>query len=75
MLSDVAQHTGQRSDAETRVARNRDVVLAALEGRQSNMAAGLTSHPVAQISEDLCQVIAGDIAGQSHAVMISSRTK
>jgi len=75
VLSDVAEDAGQRADPEGRVARDGDVVLAAFESGQSKMAAGLTSHPVAQVSERLREIVAGDVPRQSQAVMTSSRTK
>ena len=39
------------------------------------MAAGLAGHPVAEISERLREIVAGDVPRQSQAVMTSSRTK
>lgn len=75
MLSYVAQHAGHGTNAQARVARNRDVVLAAFEGGQPKMATGLTGHPVAQITKGAREIVAGDISRQPQAVMTSSRTK
>jgi hypothetical protein len=75
VLSDIAQHAGQGTNAEARVARNRDVVLAAFKGGQPKMATGLTGHPVARISKRAREIIAGEIPRQPQAVMTSSRTK
>jgi hypothetical protein len=57
------------------VTRYGDVVLTAFESGQPEMAAGLTGHPVAEITERLREIVAGDVPRQSHAVMTSSRTK
>ena len=75
MLSDIAQDAGKGPNAEASVTRNRDVVLTVLKGGQPNMAASLTGRPVAQASEGLRESVAGDVARQPQAVMISSRTK
>ncbi len=75
MLGHVAQDTGQRADAEGPVARNGDVVLAAFEGGQAEMAAGLPSYPVAELSESLREVVSGNVTRKPQAVMTSSRTK
>jgi hypothetical protein len=61
VLSYVAQHAGQRTNAEARVTRNRDVVLAAFERGQPKMATSLTGHPVAQLSEGLRKIVTGDV--------------
>jgi len=55
VLGSVAQDTGQCADSQGRVARNGDVMLAALKRGQSEVAAGLTGHPVAQASEALAR--------------------
>jgi hypothetical protein len=39
------------------------------------VAAGLTGHPVAEVTERLREIVAGDVPRQSQAVMTSSRTK
>jgi hypothetical protein len=44
VLSYVARDAGKGPNAEASVARNRDVVLAVLEGGQPKMATGLTVH-------------------------------
>jgi hypothetical protein len=75
VLSDVAQDASQRPDPEGRVPRNSDMMFTALEGGQPNMAAGLTAHPVAEVSERLRGIVARDVPRQSQAVMTSSRTK
>jgi hypothetical protein len=75
VLSDVAQDAGQGTNPEARVTRNRDVVLAAFERGQPKMATGLTGHPVAQVNEDLREIVTGDVPRQPQAVMTSSRTK
>jgi hypothetical protein len=75
MVSHVAQDAGQGTNAETRVPRNRDVVLAAFERGQPKMATGLTGHPIAQLSEGPCEIVTGDVPRQPQAVMTSSRTK
>jgi len=75
VLSNVTKHAGQRTDPEGRVTRNGDVVLTAFESSQPQMAAGLTGHPIAQVSERLREIVAGDVPRQSQAVMTSSRTK
>jgi hypothetical protein len=57
--------------AEASVARNRDVVLAAVfEGGQPKMATGLTVHPVAQVCEGLREIVTGDVPRQPQAMMI-----
>ena len=75
VLGDIAENAGQCTDPEGRVARNREVVLAAFEGGQSQVAAGLTRHLVAQATEDLGEIVTGDVPRQPQAVMTSSRTK
>lgn len=75
MLGDVTEDARQRADPESRMKRDGDVMLTAFESSQSNMAAGLTGHPLAQVSERLREIVAGDVPRQSHAVMTSSRTK
>ena len=75
MLGHVAEKTGQRSDPERRVAGDRDVVLAAFQSGQPEVAACLTGYAIAQIDEGSCEVFAGDIARKPQALMISSRTK
>lgn len=75
VLSYVAQNAGHGTNAQARVARNRDVVLAAFEVGQPKMATGLTGHPVAQVSEGLREIVTGDVPRQPQAVMTSSRTK
>jgi hypothetical protein len=39
------------------------------------MATGMTSHPVAQVSEGLREIVTGDVPRQPQEVMTSSRTK
>ena len=63
VLSDVAQDTGQGTNPEARMTRNRDVVLAALGSCQPKMATGLTGHPVAQVSEGLREIVTGESRG------------
>ena len=75
VLSDVAQDTGQRANPEGRVTRNSDVVFPTFESSQPDVAAGLTGHPVAEVSERLREIVARDVPRQSQAVMTSSRTK
>jgi len=75
VLSYVAQHAGHGTNAQARVTRNRDVVLAAFEGGQPKMATCMTSHPVAQVSEGLREIVTGDVPRQPQEVMTSSRTK
>jgi hypothetical protein len=57
------------------VARNRDVVLATFERGQSEMAAGLASGPVAEITECLREIVPRDVPRQPQALMTSSRMK
>ena len=75
MLGDIAEKTGQRSDQERRVAGDRDVVLAAFQGGQPEVAACLTGYAIAQICEGSCEVVARDVPRKPQALMISSRTK
>ena len=52
-----------------------DVMLTAFIGRQAKMAAGLSSCPVAEITKNSRELVTGDVARKSQAVMTSSRTK
>jgi hypothetical protein len=45
------------------VAWDRDVMLAAFDGGQSEVAAGLPSDPVAEISEGLREIVTGESRG------------
>ena len=58
MLSDVGQDARQATDPEGGVARDRDVMLAAFGAGQPEVAAGLTSHPVAKVGQGLCEIVA-----------------
>ena len=42
MLGNITQHPRKGTDAEIRVARDRDVVLAVFDGGEPKVAAGLT---------------------------------
>jgi hypothetical protein len=75
VLGHVAEETGQCPNPERSVARDGDVVLAAFECGQSEMATGLASDPVAEISECLREIVPRDVPRQPQALMTSSRTK
>jgi len=75
VLSDASEDAALCANPEGRGARDDEVVLTALERAEPNMAAGLAGHPVAQVSERLRKIVAGDVPRQSQAVMTSSRTK
>lgn len=51
------------TDAQRIVARNRHVVLALPMGGQAEMAAGLSGHLVAEVSESACEVLACQTRG------------
>lgn len=48
MVRDIADDTGKRTDAKRFVARNGDIMLTVALCRQSQMAAGLSGHGVAE---------------------------
>ena len=75
MLGHVADDAGQRSNSERRVARDRDVVLAACQGGKPEVAACLTGYAIAQIGEGFCEVFARNVPRKPQALMISLRTK
>ena len=75
VLGDVTQDAGQRAHPEGRVTRDGHVVLTAFGSGKPNVAAGLTGHSVAEVTERLREIVAGDVPRQSQAVMTSSRTK
>ena len=52
-----------------------DAMLTTFEGGQAKMAPGLAGPPVTEIAEGSCELITGDVARKSQAVMTSSRTK
>ena len=51
------------------------MMLATFECGQSEMATGLTSDPVAEITECLREIVPRDVPRQPQALMTSSRTK
>ena len=75
MRRDVGQNAGERANPKFRVARNRDVMFAALMSGQTHVASGLTGDLISDAPEDSDEIIAAQSARQSHAVMTSSRTK
>ena len=75
VLGHVTEETGQCPNPERCVARNGEVVLATFECGQSEMATGLASDPVAEITECLREIVPRDVPRQPQALMTSSRTK
>lgn len=65
VLGNVAQDAGQCAGSQGCVTQNGDVMLAALPRGQSKMAAGLTGHPVAQVSEGSGEIVAGDVPAEA----------
>ena len=75
MLRDIAKNSGKGSEAQGRMARNCNVVLATLMRRQAQMASGLASDFVTEAPEGANEFVPAQVTRQSHAVMTSSRTK
>lgn len=70
-----ARADGERADSEGRLTRGGDVMLTTFTGRQTKMAAGLAVRPVAEIAKSSREIVTGDVARKSQAVMTSARTK
>jgi len=75
VLGDVVEDPSQGPDAQRGVSGNRNVMLPALRGRQTQMAPGLSRGAIAERLEGFGEVVARDISRQSHAEITSSRTK
>lgn len=75
MRGDVAQDASERADSEGRMTWDGDMMLTTFKGRQAKMAAGLAGRPVAEIAKNSRELVTGDVARKSQAVMTSSRTK
>ena len=75
MLGDIRQNRRKRADAKAIVLGNGDVMLASLQRSQAKVAAGLTSDPVAKQSQGMGKIRSRDVAGKSHTLITSSRTK
>lgn len=73
---DVVQNPGERSNPERIVARDRDVVLAALGGdREADVATDLPGRAIAALRESPDQGVAGDVAREPQTARTSSWTK
>ena len=57
------------------MAGHRDVVLAAFQGGQPEVAVCLTGYAIAQIGDGSCEVVARDVPWKPQALITSSRTK
>ena len=75
MLCYVPQDRRKRADAERTVLGNGDVMLAALQCGEAQVAAGLPGDPVTKGPEGLGKIRRRDIPRKPHTVITSSRTK
>ena len=70
----VSEDSGQGSNTEWGMLRDRQVMLAMFVRGQAKMTAGLAGDGIAEFVECLGQVVAREIAGKPHTAMTSSRT-
>ena len=75
MVTHIRKDSREGPDAESVVARDRDVMLALLEGRQAQVAAGLAGDGVAENTKCVGEIVPREIPGKPHTAMVSSLTK
>ena len=74
MRCDVTKDRGQGADSKLIVVGNGDVVLSRLVASKPQMTTGLSGDAVAKNREGFGEFRPGNVPGQFHAAMTSSRT-